>query len=320
MPMVDLLDTSMAASGSTRKVTVNQILGSGGTATLASATITGALGAAGLNVTGATIPANGVYLAGTNTLGFSANTLSQHSIAPLGVFQWFNGAGGTRMTLNSSGLINGGTTADIIAAETTTLTNIGNIGASHGASTGTYFVAKVNAANGIVELKADARSGAYPPMVFSVSAAEGLRLNANAALVLKGGTTTANGVGVAFPATQVASSDANTLDDYEEGTWTPVATGLTEVGAVTYTATYTKIGRVVYINLKVSAATSTTSTANTTYFSGLPFAPAQNSTVTAVNEGNITSLGVGLIASGSNLFAPSWTAVQNATLSGFYYV
>ena len=43
MPMVDLLDNSMAASGSTRKVTVNQILGSGGTATLASATITGAL-------------------------------------------------------------------------------------------------------------------------------------------------------------------------------------------------------------------------------------------------------------------------------------
>ena len=42
MPMVDLLDTSQAASGSTRKVTVNQILGAGGVATLASATITGA--------------------------------------------------------------------------------------------------------------------------------------------------------------------------------------------------------------------------------------------------------------------------------------
>jgi hypothetical protein len=41
MPMVDLLDTSMAASGTTKKVTVNQILGAGGTATLASATITG---------------------------------------------------------------------------------------------------------------------------------------------------------------------------------------------------------------------------------------------------------------------------------------
>ena len=43
LPMVDLTDTSMAASGTTKKVTVNQILGAGGTATLASATITGDL-------------------------------------------------------------------------------------------------------------------------------------------------------------------------------------------------------------------------------------------------------------------------------------
>jgi hypothetical protein len=28
--------------------------------------------------------------------------------------------------------------------------------------------------------------------------------------------------GITFPATAVAASDANTLDDYEEGTWTPV--------------------------------------------------------------------------------------------------
>ena len=43
LPMVDLVDTTMAASGTTKKVTVNQILGAGGTATLASATITGDL-------------------------------------------------------------------------------------------------------------------------------------------------------------------------------------------------------------------------------------------------------------------------------------
>ena len=43
IPMVDLTDTSMAASGTTKKVTVNQILQAGGTATLASATITGNL-------------------------------------------------------------------------------------------------------------------------------------------------------------------------------------------------------------------------------------------------------------------------------------
>ena len=36
-----------------------------------------------------------------------------------------------------------------------------------------------------------------------------------------GATSPSSGTGIAFPATQNASSDANTLDDYEEGTWTP---------------------------------------------------------------------------------------------------
>jgi hypothetical protein len=102
--MVDLTDTSMAASGTTKKVTVNQILGAGGTATLASATITGDLTAARLIVTGGTIPTNGLWLPTTNTLEFAANSLAQYRIAPLGVFSWFDGAGGTRMTLNATGL------------------------------------------------------------------------------------------------------------------------------------------------------------------------------------------------------------------------
>ena len=43
LPIVDISDTSMAASGTTKKVTTNQILQAGGTATLASATISGDL-------------------------------------------------------------------------------------------------------------------------------------------------------------------------------------------------------------------------------------------------------------------------------------
>ena len=54
--------------------------------------------------------------------------------------------------------------------------------------------------------------------------------------------------GVAFPAIQVASADANTLDDYEEGTWTPVVFGSGTSGTYessSATGTYTKVGRVV---------------------------------------------------------------------------
>ena len=104
IPIVDVSDTSMAASGTTKKISVNNILGASGTATFASATISGDLTAARLIVTGGTIPTNGLWLPTTNTLEFAANSLAQYRIAPLGVFSWFDGAGGTRMTLNSTGL------------------------------------------------------------------------------------------------------------------------------------------------------------------------------------------------------------------------
>jgi hypothetical protein len=83
----------MAASGTTKKVTLNNLLACSPTATLAS-----------LNVTGSSIPANGLYLPTTNTLEFSANSLAHYRSAPLGVFSWYDGAGGTRMTLNATGL------------------------------------------------------------------------------------------------------------------------------------------------------------------------------------------------------------------------
>jgi hypothetical protein len=53
-----------------------------------------------------------------------------------------------------------------------------------------------------------------------------------------------DGDGIRFPATQVPSSNANTLDDYEEGTWTPVVGGVTLTGA----GRYTKVGRLVSIS------------------------------------------------------------------------
>jgi hypothetical protein len=60
------------------------------------------------------------------------------------------------------------------------------------------------------------------------------------------GATGKSGTGITFPATQSASSDANTLDDYEEGTWTPIATSSGgSITAYSSNGKYTKIGRVV---------------------------------------------------------------------------
>ena len=64
IPIVDVSDTTMAASGTTKKISVNNILGASGTATLASATITGAA------TVGTTLGVTGVstFAAGTALL------------------------------------------------------------------------------------------------------------------------------------------------------------------------------------------------------------------------------------------------------------
>ena len=85
--------------------------------------------------------------------------------------------------------------------------------------------------------------------------------------------TLSNGVGIAFPATQSASSDANTLDDYEEGTFTPTLAGGFSSGPTSYlqrTGSYTKVGRFVYFQLDMDAA-GATANASHVQISGLPF-------------------------------------------------
>jgi hypothetical protein len=64
--------------------------------------------------------------------------------------------------------------------------------------------------------------------------------------------------GIEFPATQKASSNANTLDDYERGTWTP---SVASTGGATFTygastgGTYIKIGRWMYLMGVMNVAT-----------------------------------------------------------------
>lgn len=88
-----------------------------------------------------------------------------------------------------------------------------------------------------------------------------------------GATASASGSGISFPATQSASTDANTLDDYEEGTWTPTLTisGLTT--GITYTArsaSYVKVGRIVYISLNIQLSSKGSLTGDV-IITALPF-------------------------------------------------
>ena len=86
------------------------------------------------------------------------------------------------------------------------------------------------------------------------------------------GATVSSGTGVAFPATQSASSNANTLDDYEEGTYTPTIIFNTTDGNLTYSVQvgrYVKIGQTVYVGGQIVFAQTTASS----YFflNNLPF-------------------------------------------------
>jgi hypothetical protein len=99
-----------------------------------------------------------------------------------------------------------------------------------------------------------------------------VEVSVNNTLALQGASVAA-GTGITFPATQSASSNANTLDDYEEGTWTP--TFLASVNP-TYTfssflATYTKIGRVVTLSLRFTVASASGGSGSTLQIGGFPF-------------------------------------------------
>ena len=118
-----------------------------------------------------------------------------------------------------------------------------------------------------------------------------------------GGATAGTG-GLAFPATAVAVADANTLDDYEEGTFTPTITAITGsfTTIINQVGKYTKIGNVV--NVYISFAISSIGTATTGFNAGnLQFAnvAAVNSPVSGVNVSTDVPFGGYVAAGGTSI-------------------
>jgi hypothetical protein len=125
-------------------------------------------------------------------------------------------------------------------------------------------------------------------------------------------TPSASGSGITFPATQSASSDVNTLDDYEEGTWSPSVGGTS-----TYTIQlgwYVKIGQLVTITFDMQI--NVIGTGSGTAISGLPFT---NVTSGAQNPGGGIAYWSGLAVavyylgtqiSGSNITFITSTSAQ----------
>ena len=248
IPIVDVSDTTMAASGTTKKISVNNILGASGTATLASATITG-----DLTVDTSTLKVDSTNnRVGIGTASPAAALDVQGSSLRLQLQSSSNGAYSTWKYIgkNSSGTAVNFEQGLNIAADNA-------------------FELYDNQNTQLVSRYISGVSGYHSWFLGGIT---GLTLNSTANLVLKGGTAAANGVGVTFPATQVASSDANCLDDYEEGTFVPTVVGTTAAGTGTYstnTGRYTKVGNLVTFQVFIDW-TAHTGTGNMK-ISNLPF-------------------------------------------------
>lgn len=166
------------------------------------------------------------------------------------------------------------------------------------------------------------------------------------------GTTTLNGAtavnnnalqinaGILFPAAQNASANANTLDDYEEGTFTPTYFGASSAGVTTYTTQlgkYTKIGNVVYFTMRVTWTNATGTGAMR--FGGLPFTAdgtyaamaafsyfdsisitASSIAVAYVIPGQTSGAIYCYAAGGGGATSPSVDTAGDFALGGFYFI
>ena len=196
-------------------------------------------------------------------------------------------------------------------------------------SGGVFSVSGNSTGNGINYVVYNSTLTGYEPAnyfasqhIWKLGSTEALRLNSSANLVLQGGTTTANGIGITFPATQSASTDANTLDDYEEGTWTPTqGAGLTVVGAFSSSGRYTKTGRQVFIEGVVTGGTSVAiPSVNAITISSLPFSQGF-SRIPGLAGNEAISASAAFQVIGTNLyFMETMAATTNIRFSATYSV
>ena len=137
-----------------------------------------------------------------------------------------------------------------------------------------------------------------------------------------GATAAASGAGITFPASQSASSDANTLDDYEEGTWTPSIGG--NATYIVQSGYYRKIGSLVFISAYILI--NSKGTGSDTIISGLPFNPgaatSTNESVFAVSKAETLSASVTSISlrnNGTDIYSTYRTSASSSgTVNGAY--
>jgi hypothetical protein len=233
---------------------------------------------------GSSAPTNGMFLPAANNLGFSTNSIEQMRIDSSGNVGIGTISPDHKLDISGSLCVDGFASA---ANNYITLRNT----FSPSSAGGSGFKA-VNLGSGN-----DDGLGAYghQGIIFYSAQTERARIpsaggfQATTTISVGNATPSASGAGITFPATQSASSDANTLDDYEEGTWTPSFT--LSSGSATATVasgSYVKIGR--QVSLTICLEFSVPIAASIEDVTGLPFTAANsvNQAVGALRENSVT--------------------------------
>jgi hypothetical protein len=208
---------------------------------------------------GTSSPAQKLDVSSTSDAGFALSNSSSLTSGNRGNIYMLNSANST------VGLIRFGAVTDNVGTEmqfytrpaagsltqTMTLSSAGNLGIGTSSPSTPLDVTKAGGANFVATFQnttagtpycvfiKDAASSAvgYPLLAVTDSTGSStyFRVDSSAGTVGIGTTpnsSASDGVlkisnGITFPATQSASSNANTLDDYEEGTFTPTPTAIT---------------------------------------------------------------------------------------------
>mgnify|MGYP001568427229 CR=1 FL=1 len=129
---------------------------------------------------------------------------------------------------------------------------------------------------------------------FSLDASNNATFSANISVV---------GGSMIFPATAVPNANANALDDYEEGTWTPTDASGASLSFTTVSGVYTKIGRVVIAAFKLTYPV--TADASQATIGSLPFTNSSNTFLGGFTTySDVTPLPYWLIASSATTVQP----------------
>jgi hypothetical protein len=206
------------------------------------------------------------------------------------------------------------TSTGLIGASEAVVQN--ELGIQFGDATGTYMRLIANGANSNTAIQAGAFSGANPSLdLIAAGGTTAISIKNDAGVNFDGALTASiykvnSGGGIDFSAnSNPAGMTSELLNDYEEGTWTPVIRGSGTAGTyeLTHVSHYTKIGRQVTLTSRITMASSITG-GGTNYLqiTGLPFAKLDNSdTVGSIEVNGLDTTGNYLVVKFITLSASS---------------